>query len=109
MTDAVVDNLMKRLAAGRSELVLLDINRVAAIKSTLPVADPAPLTNRLRADETLAFAVTFVTNENPTNASVVARRKGPFSLEKSGVEPPGLASHGGRGVAVGRGAAFAAR
>lgn len=90
-TEAVVDNLLNRLPAGRNELVLFDINRIAAVTSTLLVADPAPLTDRLRADETLPFAVTFVTNENPTSANVVARRKGPFSAEKLDVEPLGLA------------------
>jgi hypothetical protein len=40
-TDAVVDNLLNRLPADRNELVLFDINRQAAIKSTLLVSDPA--------------------------------------------------------------------
>ena len=90
-TDAVVDNLLKRLPNGRNELVLFDINRNAAIKSTLLVSDPAPLTRRLMENNNLPFAVTFVTNENPHSASVVARRKQPFSLEKSGVDNLGLA------------------
>ncbi len=90
-TEAVVDNLLMRLPAGRNELVLFDVNRNAAIKSTLLVSDPGPLTNRLLADDSLPFAVTFVTNENPHSASVIARRKAPFSLEKSEIEPLGLA------------------
>jgi len=89
-TDAVVDNLLKHLG-GRNELVLFDINRRAAIKSTLLISDPGPLTKRLMENSRLPFAVTFVTNENPQSASVVARRKEAFSLEKSGIEKLGLA------------------
>jgi len=90
-TEAVVDNLLMRLPANRNELVLFDINRNAAIKSTFLVSDPAPLTERLMADESLPFAVTFVTNENPQSATVVARYKAPFSLAKSDVVSLGLA------------------
>ena len=90
-TDAVVDKLLMRLPAHRNELVLFDINRKALIKSTLLVADPAPLTSRLLADESLPFSVTLLTNENPVSAAVVARRKAPFSLDASAVEPLGLA------------------
>ena len=80
-TDAVVDNLLKRLPAGRNELVLFDINRQAAIKSTLLVSDPGPLTNRLLAENDLPFAVTFVTNENPYSNAVQARYKPSHSAE----------------------------
>ena len=89
-TDAVVDNLLVHLPANRNELLLFDINRNTAIKSTLLVSDPGPLTNRMMADQNLPFAVTFVTNEDSQSANVVARRKEPFSLEKSGVESLGL-------------------
>ncbi|MEA1890646.1 MAG: alpha/beta hydrolase [Pseudomonadota bacterium] len=85
-TDAVVDNLLMHLPANRNELVLFDINRNTAIKSTMLVSDPGPLTHRMMADQSLPFAVTFVTNENPHSARVVARRKAPFSLEKSDTE-----------------------
>jgi hypothetical protein len=90
-TEAVVDNLLMRLPANRNELVLFDINRNAAIKSTLLVSDPAPLTERLMADDSLPFAVTLVTNENPQSATVVARYKAPFLLAKSDVVSLGLA------------------
>jgi hypothetical protein len=90
-TKAVVDNLLMRLPANRNELVLFDINRNAAIKSTLLVSDPAPLTDRMMADEDLPFAVTLVTNENPHSATVVAGYKAPFSLGKSDVLSLGLA------------------
>jgi alpha-beta hydrolase superfamily lysophospholipase len=89
-TEAIVDNLLMRLPEGRNELVLFDINRSAAIKSTLLVSDPAPLTERLMADEDLPFAVTFITNEGPESTNVVARYKPPLSPEKSDVEPLGL-------------------
>jgi len=90
-TGAVVDNLLKRLPAGRNELVLFDINRNAAIKSALLVSDPGPLTRRLMADADLPFAVTFVTNENPYSANVVAQHKPPFSLQVSATEDLELA------------------
>jgi len=80
-TDAVVDNLLSRLPVDRNELVLFDINRQAAIKSTLLVSDPGPLTNRLLADSGLPFAVTFITNENPYSNAVEARYKAPHSAE----------------------------
>ena len=80
-TQAVVDNLLNRLPAGKNELVLFDINRNALIKSTLLVSDPGPLTRRLGSDQTLPFAMTFVTNTNPDSIAVVARHKNEFSSE----------------------------
>lgn len=79
-TEAAVDGLLKRLQPYRHELVLFDLNRAAAV-TTLLTADPGPLTERLMADSTLPFGVTFVTNENPETRAVVARRKPPFSTE----------------------------
>ncbi len=76
--NAVVDNLLGRLAPNRHELVLFDINRFA-VTSKLMVTDPAPLTDRLMAETDLPFSVTFVTNENPESRAVVARHKPPFS------------------------------
>ena len=88
-TDAVVDNLLGHLAPNRHELVLFDIN-CFAMKSTLLVFDPAPLTGQLMADATLPFAVTLVGNENPQNTTVSARHKAPFSAEVSRTEPLNL-------------------
>ena len=85
-TDAVVTRLLVGLPAGRNELLLFDINRNAAIKETLLVDDPGPLTNRLLADPALPFAVTFVSNEDPHSTRVVARHKPPFSPETSEIE-----------------------
>jgi alpha-beta hydrolase superfamily lysophospholipase len=90
-TEAIVDDLLMRLPPRRNELVLFDINRNAAIKSTLLVSDPAPLTDRLLADEGLPFAVTFVTNESPRSAEIVARYKAPLAPRESEVRPLGLA------------------
>ena len=80
-TDAVVDSLLVRLPANRNELLLFDINRQAAIKSTLLVEDPGPLTNRLLDDAGLPFAVTMVTNQDVHSPQVVARRKPAFSKD----------------------------
>ena len=88
--NAVVDRLLGRLASDRHELVLFDINRFA-VKSKLMVSDPGSFTDRLMADETLPFAVTFITNENPKSAMVVARRKPPKSAEASETVPLNLA------------------
>lgn len=90
-TDAVVTRLLMGLPAGHNELLLFDINRNAAIKSTLLVDDPGPLSNRLLADQDLPFVVTFVTNRNLHSADVVARHKPPFSAETAAMEDLGLA------------------
>lgn len=86
-TDAVVDNLLKRLPVGSNELVLFDINRQAAVKSTLLVSDPGPLTNRLLAETELPFTVSFVTNENSHSNAVMVKLKTPFSSEPTDVQP----------------------
>ena len=96
-TDAVVDGLLELLAPHRHELVLFDINRLAA-KSALLVSDPGPLTTRLMGDETLPFTLTLVTNQNPNSARVVVLRKAPFAVEPAEPElldlawPPGVIS-----------------
>ena len=89
-TNAVVDNLLAPLASDHHELVLFDINRFA-MKSTLLVSDPGPLTARVMSDATLPFAVTLVTNENPESTAVIARHKAPLSTEVSSSEPLDLA------------------
>jgi alpha-beta hydrolase superfamily lysophospholipase len=89
-TNAVVDSLLAPLASDHHELVLFDINRFA-MKSTLLVSDPGPLTARVMSDATLPFAVTLVTNENPESTAVIARHKAPLSTEVSSTEPLDLA------------------
>lgn len=88
--NAVVDSLLKHLGSHGHEFVLFDINRFAA-KAKLLIADPAPLTDRLMADETLPFTLTLVTNENPESLQVIARRKAPLSSDASETEPLNLA------------------
>ncbi len=89
-TSAVVDRLLGRLAPDRHELVLFDINRLAA-KSMLLVADPAPLTARLMTDQNLPFTLTLVTNAGPETRAVVARRKAAGEAEVSQTEELDLA------------------
>jgi len=96
-TTAVVDRLLKRLGPHGHELVLFDINRLAA-NATLLVSDPGPLAARLMADEALPFTVTVVANENPESFQVFTRRKAPFSSAASETAslnlawPPGVIS-----------------
>ncbi len=89
-TNAVVDQLLGRLAPHRHELVLFDINRLAA-ESILLVSDPAPLTERLMNDQNLPFTLTLVTNASPETRDVVAQRKAAREAEVSQTEPLGLA------------------
>lgn len=89
-TDAVVDNLLARLADERNELVLFDVNR-SAVKSILMTEDPGPLTDRVMNDAELSFAVTLIANEDPHSTQVVAHHKTPFSAEVSRTEQLGLA------------------
>jgi alpha-beta hydrolase superfamily lysophospholipase len=81
-TEAVVDRLLALLPPHRHELVLFDLNRSAARKGLL-VSDPGPLTQRLMADASLPFAVTFVTNQSPMTNAVVVRRKAALSADLS--------------------------
>ena len=90
-TDAVVDNLLIHFSAGRNELVLFDINRNSAVKSTLMVSDPGPLTIRLLNDGNLPFALSVVTNEHEHSTDVVLRHKDPYSAKVSQADPLGLA------------------
>ena len=77
-TDAVVDNLLSLLKPDRHELVLFDVNRIAARKMML-TADPGPINTRLLKDESLPFSVTFIGNATEDSFEVVARHKAPFS------------------------------
>ena len=89
-TDTVVNRLLKLLTPRQNELVLFDINRFA-VKSSLLVSDPGPLTTRLMADNTLPFAITLVTNENPESFAVSAHYKAPYSTEAEKTESLNLA------------------
>ncbi|MGI9432003.1 MAG: alpha/beta hydrolase, partial [Myxococcota bacterium] len=72
-TDALVDELLGRLAPSRHQLVLFDINR-EAVTSDLLVADPGHLTVRLLEERPLPFGLDLVTNESPGSRAVVLRR-----------------------------------
>lgn len=89
-TKAVVERLLRPLAPHRHELVLFDINRLAAT-SPLLISDPGPLTARLMDDKALPFTLTLVANETPESIDVAAFRKEPFSAETTRSEPLGLA------------------
>jgi len=86
--EAVVSNLLGQLEANRNELVVFDINRLAA-KSVLQIYDRRALTTTLIGDPGLPFAVTLVTNENPDSLAVEARRQLPFTSDVSSTEPLG--------------------
>jgi alpha-beta hydrolase superfamily lysophospholipase len=81
-TSAVVTGLLGRLDTGRHELVLFDVNRLAA-KSLLLVADRRALDLRVIGNDRLPFAVTLVANENEESAAVEARRQQPLTSEVS--------------------------
>ena len=85
-TEAVVDNLLARLAPHRHELVLFDINRFAA-KSSVLVSDPGPFTDRIVAETELPFMVTLIGNESPESRKVVAREKKPGATVFTEGEP----------------------
>ncbi|GMW05280.1 MAG: alpha/beta fold hydrolase [Gammaproteobacteria bacterium] len=86
---AVVGRLLGRLDANRNELVLFDINRLAA-KSILQVADPNALTTTVVGAPDLPFAVTLVTNEDDNSPAVEARHQPPNSATFSRAEPLGM-------------------
>lgn len=72
--DAVIDNLMSRLAPEQHELMLFDINRTS-IHSTLLVKDPGPLTAQLFADNKLPFTFSLITNRHDETSAVEIRKK----------------------------------
>lgn len=70
---AVVDALLEHLAAQGHELVLFDVNRLAAVQPLL-VADPGPLTGELLSMQRRPFGLTVVTNTSPDTLEVEERR-----------------------------------
>ena len=67
--EAVVDVLLGRLAPGRNDLVLFDVNREARVQPLL-VKDPGPLTQRLLDMPRRPFALTVITNANERTEQV---------------------------------------
>ena len=87
--NAVVDRLLMKLPPERDELVVFDINRVAANHSLL-VKDPGPFTARMIADQQLPFTFTLVTNSNANSRAVAAYTKAPYAAGHSRTEYLGL-------------------
>lgn len=79
-TNAVIEDLFKRLPPGGHELVLFDINRHKEIEETLK-SDPQPMIKNLLGEANLSFALSIVANENGENQNVVVRRKVPGDSE----------------------------
>jgi alpha-beta hydrolase superfamily lysophospholipase len=72
---ALVDRLFERLPAGDHELVLFNLNLLAAVEDVLK-EDPRPMLEQLFARTDLSFAIALVTNENEASHQVVIRRRG---------------------------------
>lgn len=89
-TEAVVDNLLLLIDKNRHELVLFDINRTGAAEILL-TENPGPLNDRLLANATLPFGVTFIANETEDSSNVIARYKKPFSSQPATEENLNLA------------------
>jgi alpha-beta hydrolase superfamily lysophospholipase len=70
---AVTTILLRKLPAGRNELILFDVNRIVEVEALLR-ADPAPSIDALIRDTALPFTVSVVTNENTQSRSVVLKR-----------------------------------
>jgi alpha-beta hydrolase superfamily lysophospholipase len=86
---ALVHGLFERLPAGDRELVLFNLNRVAAVDDILK-NDPQPDVEELFARTDLSFAIALITNENDASRQVVARRRGPGGAPVT-VSPLGMA------------------
>jgi alpha-beta hydrolase superfamily lysophospholipase len=86
---ALVHGLFERLPAGDRELVLFNLNRVAAVDDILK-NDPQPDVDELFARTDLSFAIVLITNENDASRQVVARRRGPGGAPVT-VSPLGMA------------------
>jgi len=71
--EAVTDVLLEHLAPDGHELVLFDVNRLAAVQA-LMVKDPGPLTQRLRALSQRPYTLTVITNASPESPQVVELR-----------------------------------
>jgi alpha-beta hydrolase superfamily lysophospholipase len=70
---AVADVLLEHLAPEGHELVLFDVNRLAAVQA-LMVTDPGPLTQRLRDLSQRPYTLTVITNASPKSPQVVELR-----------------------------------
>jgi alpha-beta hydrolase superfamily lysophospholipase len=87
--EAVTDTLLDRLAPGGHELVLFDVNRLAAVQPLL-VTDPGPLTQALRSRPHRPYALTVITNASSESLQVVESRA-PAGSAQASPRPLGLA------------------
>jgi len=71
--EAVVSTLLGRLAPGRHELVLFDVNRYSAVQQLL-VEDPGALTRQLQAHAERPYALSVITNVSPHTLQVMEQR-----------------------------------
>jgi alpha-beta hydrolase superfamily lysophospholipase len=74
IAEGIVGRLMGRLAPGRHELVVFDVNRDAEAEPLLR-PEQGLLASRLLADARQPFAVTVLTNAGPDSQALVARRR----------------------------------
>jgi hypothetical protein len=79
-TNAVIDRLLRPLGPHGHELILFDINRLAA-QAPLLVSDPGPLTASLMNADGLPFGIRLVTNENLQTQNVQIKYKPPFNTD----------------------------
>lgn len=84
--DAIIDALLAKLPDNGHELLVFDINRLAAATSVL-VAQPAPFTARLIDEPPQPFAITFVSNWTTGTEAVIALRRAALDQEVSSERP----------------------
>jgi esterase/lipase len=77
---ALVNGLMRNLAPEGHELVLFDINRIAATDPLLRTGK-VQLRDELMADAGLPFTLTLITNAGEHSRDIIARRKEPNSVK----------------------------
>lgn len=85
-TQAVIDRLLIKLAPDKHEMLLFDINRLAANTSLL-ISNPGPFTDQMMKRDDLPFTLTLVTNKNDESSKVEARIKPSNSADVSDAIP----------------------
>ena len=87
VTDAVVKNLMQRLAPDNHHLVLFDVNRISGAADFFARDTSSLIESLFKAP--LPFDLTLITNKDPSSRKVVARHK-PTESDSEEVERTGL-------------------
>jgi hypothetical protein len=75
-TPALVEGLFERLPAGRHDLVLFDINRMAEMEPILK-SNPSLVIQEVMDDPDRTFTLSLVTNENAQSQRVIVRHRPP--------------------------------